>query len=259
MRLLALRHNETGVYLPYLEMAKTAEESGIPVVKMWTPPAGVVSDSTSGRDTAALLTSLTQLRDAQDVEGFVLRFDSGRMYKVKTHWYFSKHHSLSFLKFAGERHVWEAILKETLDDVKPFLPEEIRAAIDKFSTDLLAKISESADRLISTLTMGRNDLRLERKRFVAEVASKVPIGMERGILMRMWDDTQSLPTPVSFKKSDIIQRIVDGVLTCLGSKKAMEKIKSLTGSLSYETYRPKNIQMKLGDRIPVTQIEEDDT
>jgi hypothetical protein len=81
LKLLALRHNVTGVYLPYAEMAKHAAEAGIPVVSVWSPPGDTASDSPS--DTQAFLTSMTKLRDAKDVEGFVIRFEYGRMYKVR--------------------------------------------------------------------------------------------------------------------------------------------------------------------------------
>jgi hypothetical protein len=178
---------------------------------------------------------------------------------VKTNWYFTKHHSLSFLKFAGERHVWEAILKETLDDVKPFLPDEIRNAIDRFSSDLLAEISKSADRMIQAVVDAINVSKMDRKTFVSSVANKHPAGAERGIMMKMWEDAETQARPVAFKKTEIVQKIVDGVLACLGSKKAMEKMKSLTASLSYENYRPKNIQMKLGDRLGIQQESEVET
>lgn len=79
LKLLALRHNSTGIYLPYRVMKTHAGEAGIPVVSVWAPDES--SQAVTGDE--GLLSALTKLRDAKDVEGFVLRFDSGRMFKVR--------------------------------------------------------------------------------------------------------------------------------------------------------------------------------
>jgi hypothetical protein len=73
---------------------------------------------------------------------------------VKTHWYFSFHRTVNFLKFYGERHVWEAVLNETYDDAKPFLPNDIREAIDRFANDLLNNIRHKATKLIAQVEEG---------------------------------------------------------------------------------------------------------
>lgn len=243
MKLLALRHNATGLYFPHAELVKHAQQAGIPHVLAWD----LDTSNSEKTDSPDLLKSLTKLREAVGVEGFVMRFASGRMYKVKTNWYFTKHRSLSFLKFAGERHVWEAILRETLDDVKPFLPDEIRVAIERFSTDLLAKIRESAERILETVRNSRV-CSMERKQFVEQIANKA-VGMERAVLLKVFEEEEILAkSGNSVQLTSVVQRVVDAVISCLGSKKAMGKMKSLTGDLSYETYRPKNFQMDLGDR-----------
>lgn len=57
----------------------------------------------------------------KDVEGFVIRFDDGQMYKLKTTWYFGLNKYLNHLKQGPERHRFECILGERYDDIKPFI------------------------------------------------------------------------------------------------------------------------------------------
>lgn len=69
----------------------------------------------------------------ENIEGGVLRFDSGKMYKMKTTWYTSKGMRalcaprVSFMILVGagnsdllcqEKDVWNLILNQEIDDVK---------------------------------------------------------------------------------------------------------------------------------------------
>ena len=75
--LTAIRHNVTGHYLTYPEMAKSAGEFGIPVTEAIPNP--------HGSDIGAFYSTMKKL---EGVEGFVIRFDDGRMYKVRPLFFF---------------------------------------------------------------------------------------------------------------------------------------------------------------------------
>lgn len=55
------------------------------------------------------------------IEGFVIRFHDGRMYKIKTEWYFerTKKEKQQF-SLNSERSVWQIILDQQIDDALAF-------------------------------------------------------------------------------------------------------------------------------------------
>ena len=103
--LTALRHTATGAYVPYERMR---EEEGVEIV------------ATRGRvtDLAALV---AEVRAAPEGEGVVLRFDDGRMVKVKTDRYRRLHRAVEAQDPTRAR--WEVILHGELDRLLPLVPE----------------------------------------------------------------------------------------------------------------------------------------
>lgn len=66
--LTAIRHNLTGAYMRYDAMVVLAKQFSIPV--------------TEALETRGL-SELQAMKKLENVEGFVIRFDDGRMYKVR--------------------------------------------------------------------------------------------------------------------------------------------------------------------------------
>ena len=60
----------------------------------------------------------SNLNDFDDIEGFIIQFESGEMVKLKTPWYLSLHHNVTF---QTERGVARMVLDETVDDFKSYL------------------------------------------------------------------------------------------------------------------------------------------
>jgi len=88
------------------------------------------------------------MKQAKNIEGFVLRFNDGNMLKIKTNWYFSLNKSLDKIKNCSERHLWISILKEEYDDIKVFLPTNLRSAMDAFAIQLNVHIHQTTERLM---------------------------------------------------------------------------------------------------------------
>lgn len=78
--LTSIRHNATGDYVLYPRMQQSAEEYGVAVTSAWSGTHGGLADM------------MSKFKAQELVEGFVIRFDDGRMYKVKTDWYFERAH-----------------------------------------------------------------------------------------------------------------------------------------------------------------------
>ena len=105
--LLAVRHTNTGEYVPYTEMLKHAAKYGIDVVKAY--PGTVES----------MKHLVSTVVDEQEGEGWVVRFDDGHMVKIKNECYVRLHRTKERIEF--ERQVVAAILDEEIDDLKPFM------------------------------------------------------------------------------------------------------------------------------------------
>jgi len=199
-----------------------------------------------GFDSVPDITQLLEsIRSQVGVEGFVIRFNDGRLYKIKTKWYFTVHRSTQFLKFYGERHIWEAILKDTYDDVKAFLPSQFREAIDNFSRDLLAALHENAAKLIAEIREIRKTC--SQTDFGKLVIAKCHDGIKRKIYRVLNDKMEeksekgTIPDDkIELKVPDVVQILAEEAMKHLGSKKAMRALHSITNDITYETYRPKS-------------------
>jgi len=74
-------------------------------------------------------------RNEQDIEGYVIRFDDGHMLKIKADLYVILHKTVS--KIQQEKDVWNLILDDKADDLKPLLPEDKREKLDEFQVELI--------------------------------------------------------------------------------------------------------------------------
>ncbi|KAG2386015.1 hypothetical protein C9374_003164 [Naegleria lovaniensis] len=112
LTLLAIRKNESGEYVEFNEMVKLIKNTfsnDIPIVKVWKEfQQGLNGDPKN---------LLKEIYSQQQVEGYVIRFNDGDMYKVKTHWYNSLHGVETSGKSVRDRHIILGILDNTVDDL----------------------------------------------------------------------------------------------------------------------------------------------
>ena len=103
LTLLAIRYNETGEYWTRGELEAIATSYQVPTVSLnlWTN----IDDYKQ------------QLETLTAFEGFVIQFFNGEMIKLKTAWYMSLHHSVTF---TTEKNVAEMVIEETIDDFKSY-------------------------------------------------------------------------------------------------------------------------------------------
>jgi len=148
LRLITLRHMVTGQYIPFMSLKTITSSAGIPIVNAWEP-------SELGVDVNHL-SSFTlfeaKMKQAKNIEGFVLRFNDGDMLKIKTNWYFTLNKSLDKIRNCSERHLWISILKEEYDDIKVFLPANLRSEMDAFSIQLNTRIHQATENLLKKVS-----------------------------------------------------------------------------------------------------------
>lgn len=125
LTLLAVRDNRSGEYMRRKELEILAARYQVPLVRA----VGHVGEIRS---------FLARTRDEEGREGYVVAFDNGERFKVKTLYYALRHKALAGL--SQDRNLLELIARDGLDDVLPLLPDELRASADDCRRRVLAAV-----------------------------------------------------------------------------------------------------------------------
>jgi RNA ligase len=155
--LTAARHITTGRYAVYQTLNYWAQMGKIPVVRAFEPQTDMKE-------------FIEYVRDLEDLEGFVVRFDDGHMIKLKCDWYVQIHKAKEAI--LQDRNIVEIILDEKLDDIKAHLPAEDRDHLTEFEHDFNIRIGIVAEQIIDILFNIKED-GIDRKTFALEMAPKL--------------------------------------------------------------------------------------
>ena len=117
--LTAIRYNTGGLYWNYCVMQNCATEYNIPVVK-----------AIDGLAVQNIELFVKQVREWDDGEGVVIRFDTGHMVKIKADDYVLRHRSKDAIN--QEKNVLQTILDDTVDDLVPLLTPEDAHRVQAF-------------------------------------------------------------------------------------------------------------------------------
>ena len=199
--LTAMRDNITGNYVLQDALEAIGERYGIEVVKAW-----------SHEQIQKMGTLIGIIREMEDAEGVVVRFDDGQMVKIKSDWYVRIHKVKSLL--GQERDVVSLILKNELDDLLPILPEDDVLKIQKFKWELEVSIAEVAfniRRMVQDFVAS-----IDRKTFALEHGPKMD-PMIRGLIFQFWDK--------EVNERLTYQAIVDMMIKNCGSNASYAKVK----------------------------------
>jgi RNA ligase len=142
-------------------MEAHAEGYRIPVVRTW--------DIGLPMDNKTMSSFVNYVRDLEDVEGFVVRFNDGHMLKLKCHWYLQIHKAKEAI--LQDRNIVELILDDKLDDVKAHLPAEDRERLSRFEEQLILALADVVWYLSYDLSWIREDV-IDRKTFALEHAQR---------------------------------------------------------------------------------------
>jgi RNA ligase len=126
--LLAVRENVSGKYVPMLRL----EHWGNKI------PLGAALHGNFG------LEYMESIRVRKDIEGVVIRFNSGHMVKVKADDYVLRHKSKDAI--TREKNVLQMIFNDQVDDVLPMLTEDDAKRLREFQEKVLHGVRESVNR-----------------------------------------------------------------------------------------------------------------
>lgn len=150
LTLLALRHRETGRYLPRADMEAWARRHGVPVAPIHTM-------SLAGADDLASL--VADVRALTGEEGVVLAFADGHRVKIKATDYLRNHKIISDI--ASEKNAQKAWIDDAIDDIAAILDDHRGQALRYFGADMdlamLAAISKIEHTLTRTAPLSPRD------------------------------------------------------------------------------------------------------
>jgi RNA ligase len=138
LTVIAIRHIFTGEYILYPDMKKSSEKFGIECVK---------AEEISAKNTEELVSII---KKKKGIEGYVLRFENGEMFKIKCDWYIDLHRCKSHLKWnsLSESHVWDLIFENRIDDTIATLDtEEEKKKLQSFNDIVLTSIEKKSEEL----------------------------------------------------------------------------------------------------------------
>jgi RNA ligase len=156
--LTAIRNTEMGNYLPYFNMLDLAEHWNIPVVK--------AVDCLAVQNIELFV---KQIREWEDSEGVVVRFDSGHMVKVKSADYVLRHKTKDAIN--QEKNVLQCLLNDSVDDLVPLLTPEDADRLKRFQNAFHASLDEVALEMAELFVKG-NKMYPEKKDFAVEFVQK---------------------------------------------------------------------------------------
>ena len=225
--LTAIRQNYDGAYLTHDKMVKVAASWSVPVVKV-IPHDGSYK---------SLKDFIESQEDLEGSEGFVIRFDSGAMYKIKGEWYLKLHKMVDLMK--NERQLIELILEEKIDDVLAMIRDEDRHAVEQLEHRLQEQMTGLATRIFEFVQKAKTELRQKLDNGIFEetavaAAMKKEFAVEwvrnsdlpQGMLFRLWDTSNSdYAAAWSIVKA--------GVLAILNTNTKLEANRQLIGGIRW--------------------------
>jgi RNA ligase len=155
----SIRHNHTGDYLPYKQMVESAKAYNIPVVD---------TTHAEGSNAAELLVTVKKL---ENIEGFILNFDNGEMFKMKCDWYIQRSKKMAGEFTGHEKDIWLLVLDNKLDDLGEALGHNRKQKIEEFGIKLMAALEQRAAE-INAVVEDAKKRGLTKKEFVDEMNQK---------------------------------------------------------------------------------------
>jgi T4 RnlA family RNA ligase len=157
--LTAIRHNTNGTYIFHEELEKIGKAFNIKVVQKF-PFVGFDNDM---EKIANNITSQT------NVEGYVVRFDTGAMIKIKADEYVRKHRSKELI--GSPKGMIGLIVENTLDDVLPQLDPNVQKQVVEYTKTFLTDLSRT---ITAVRLFAEGYEALEQKDYALMVQEKLP-------------------------------------------------------------------------------------
>lgn len=205
--LTGMRDKTTGCYVYYDAMLKYATAWNIPVVK-----------AVDGLSVQNIDLFVKQVREWDDGEGIVLRFDTGHMVKVKADDYVLRHKSKDAIN--QEKNVIETIINDSVDDLIPLLTPEDAERVKAFQNAFWASVTDLCIDMGHLFDIG-NKKYPDKKDFAVEYVQKETLSIYAPIMYGMKNGKGSK------------QIIVDMINKSLSTQTKLDQNRWLFGGLNW--------------------------
>jgi RNA ligase len=169
--LTAVRDNLSGTYLLHSIIVESGKNYSIPVVK-----------AVDGLAVQDIELFVKQVREWESEEGVVIRFDSGRMVKIKADDYVLRHKTKDSI--SQEKNVIAIILDDSVDDLIPLLTPQDAERLQQFQHAFWASVEDVACDLAELFVTG-NTKYPDKKDFAVEFVQKIVLPKYAPIMYAM--------------------------------------------------------------------------
>jgi len=206
--LTGIRDNMLGTYMLHDALEAIGERYGIEVVKAYDYKSEGL---------------LEMVRQQEDTEGVVVRFDDGHMVKIKSDWYVRIHKVKSLLE--NEREVVSLVLRNELDDLFPVLPPEDVAKVKAFASDLEVVLEDTANDIAQAIANCKDVYKAKKEFAIVKAADYTPL--TRSMIFRHFD----APPEAFVVYQELVELILKNSMTNTAYRKVKEEFLK---EISYE-------------------------
>jgi RNA ligase len=209
LTLIAIRNNLSGEYVSYPEQREIAKKYELKCVK---------AEKFIAKDVNELVSIIKQQKN---IEGFVIRFEDGRMFKIKCNWYIDLHKCKSMVKFnsLNEGNVWELVIDGRIDDVLPTMNnDDERGKLQVFNDALLDAIEVKRTMISDRVDEARSKFKT-KKEFVQSLDMKKENLLDTKLMFTAWDKG----------KDEIDEQLIGCLKILLSSKTKTEDARKFLG------------------------------
>ena len=203
----AVRSNKTGFYVPYSILQTLAHDFKLPLVK-----------AVDGLAVQNIELFVKQVREWDDGEGVVIRFDDGHMVKIKADDYVLRHKSKEQIN--QEKNVLQVILDDSVDDLVPLLTQDDADRLKEFQNAFWASITDLCIDMDHLFNMG-NKKYPDKKDFAVEYVQKETLPIYAPIMYGMKNGKGSK------------QIIIDMIRKTLSTQTKIDQNRWLFGALEW--------------------------
>lgn len=158
--LTGVRYSQTGEYVKHL--------------KSWITQFGETKDNFNLIDLVPVVSTehstiselAAMIKDLHGEEGVVVKFEDGRMVKIKAAEYCLKHKALDGLRF--EKDVLKLVLNNEMDDILPLVSDDMRTRLNKYRSSVQYSVQKH-----HALMMAEFAIAIEKSKTKAEFAGLV--------------------------------------------------------------------------------------
>ena len=150
------------------------------------------------------------IKDAEDIEGVVIRYSNGHMLKLKSDWYVSIHRKKDLM--ANERKFFKLVLEDNLDDVLPTLLPDDKKEVEQRIRSLWAEVDNSAWVVETAYSYIREAYETKKEYAIATSSNPSPL---RSLVFKLWDGKVDTPR----------EAVVQYILSSMGNMDKFNEMK----------------------------------